>query len=148
MRGPDSNKQGESYRYADYTQKDTSEFFFWFYFTNKLLSPEVAYGFNIYMLPLMFTVITTDKLAQRRQSYFSRMLLTMKKKLFWMLNEQASCLWTKHFRHTFSLNTLRGASFLVLSCSFSMCFFCPFSILITLFGEEGAGLCAYRAFAC
>ena len=27
-----------------------------------------------------------------------------------------------------------------------MCFFCPFSILITLLGEEGAGLCAYRAF--
>ena len=24
-----------------------------------------------------------------------------------------------------------------------MCFFCPFSILITLLGEEGAGLCAY-----
>ena len=29
-----------------------------------------------------------------------------------------------------------------------MCFFCPFSILITLLGEEGAGLCAYRAFVC
>ena len=27
-------------------------------------------------------------------------------------------------------------------------FFCPFSILITLLGEEGAGLCAYRAFVC
>ena len=27
-----------------------------------------------------------------------------------------------------------------------MCFFCPFSILITLFGEGGAGLRAYRAF--
>ena len=27
-------------------------------------------------------------------------------------------------------------------------FFCPFSILITLFWEEGAGLCAYRAFVC
>ena len=25
-------------------------------------------------------------------------------------------------------------------------FFCPFSILITLLWEEGAGLCAYRAF--
>ena len=24
-----------------------------------------------------------------------------------------------------------------------MCFFCPFSILITLLGEKGAGLCAY-----
>ena len=29
--------------------------------------------------------------------------------------------------------------------SLSMSFFCPFSILITLFEEEGAGLCAYRA---
>ena len=27
-------------------------------------------------------------------------------------------------------------------------FFCPLSILITLLGEEGAGLCAYRAFVC
>ena len=44
--------------------------------------------------------------------------------------------------------TLRGASCLVLSCSLSMCFFCPFSILITLFGEEGAGLYAYCAFVC
>ena len=26
--------------------------------------------------------------------------------------------------------------------------FCPFSILITLLGEEGAGLCAYREFVC
>ena len=25
---------------------------------------------------------------------------------------------------------------------------CPFSILITLLGEEGAGLCACRAFVC
>ena len=25
---------------------------------------------------------------------------------------------------------------------------CPFSILIILRGEEGAGLCAYRAFVC
>ena len=44
--------------------------------------------------------------------------------------------------------TLRAALCLVLSCSLSMCFFCPFSILITLLGEEGAGLCAYRAFVC
>ena len=29
---------------------------------------------------------------------------------------------------------------MVLPCSLSMCFFCPFSILITLLGEEGAGL--------
>ena len=34
----------------------------------------------------------------------------------------------------------------MLSCSLSVCFFCPFSILITLLGEEGAGLCADRAF--
>ena len=27
-------------------------------------------------------------------------------------------------------------------------FFCPFSIFITLLGEEGAGLCAYRALVC
>ena len=26
--------------------------------------------------------------------------------------------------------------------------FCPFSILIILLGEEGAGLCAYPAFVC
>ena len=44
--------------------------------------------------------------------------------------------------------TLRGASCLVLPCSLSVCFFCPFSILITLLGEEGTGLCAYRAFVC
>ena len=44
--------------------------------------------------------------------------------------------------------TLRDASCLVLPCSLSVRFFCPFSILITLLGEEGAGLCAYRAFAC
>ena len=44
--------------------------------------------------------------------------------------------------------TLRGASCVVLSCSLSVCFFCPFSMFITLLGEEGAGLCAYRAFGC
>ena len=44
--------------------------------------------------------------------------------------------------------TLRGASCLVLPCSLSMCFFYHFSILITLLREEGAGLCAYRAFVC
>ena len=44
--------------------------------------------------------------------------------------------------------TLRGASCLVWPCSLSKCCFCPFSILITLLGEEGAGLCAYRAFVC
>ena len=42
--------------------------------------------------------------------------------------------------------TLRGASYLVLSGSLSMCFFCHFGILITLLGEEGTGLCAYRSF--
>ena len=31
---------------------------------------------------------------------------------------------------------LRGASCLVLPCSLSMCFLCPFSILITLFGKR------------
>ena len=35
---------------------------------------------------------------------------------------------------------------MVLPCSLSVCFFCPFGILITLLGEEGAGLCACRAF--
>ena len=44
---------------------------------------------------------------------------------------------------------LRGASwFKVFSCSFSSCFFIPFSIVITSFGEEGARLCASRAFVC
>ena len=33
-----------------------------------------------------------------------------------------------------------------LALSLSMYFVCPFSILITLLGEEGAGLCAYSAF--
>ena len=27
-------------------------------------------------------------------------------------------------------------------------FFCPFNILITLLGEEGVGICAYRACVC
>ena len=35
-----------------------------------------------------------------------------------------------------------------LSLLFVYVFFCPFTILITLLGEEGAGLCAYRAFVC
>ena len=35
-----------------------------------------------------------------------------------------------------------------LALLFVYLFFCPFSILITLLGEEGAGLCAYRAFVC
>ena len=44
--------------------------------------------------------------------------------------------------------TLRGVSCLVLPCSLSMCFVCIFSILITLLGEEEAGLCVYRIFIC
>ena len=43
---------------------------------------------------------------------------------------------------------LRGTSCLVLPCSLSSCFFSPFSIVITSLGEEGAGLCASRAFVC
>ena len=35
-----------------------------------------------------------------------------------------------------------------LTLLFVYVFFCHFRILITLFGEEGAGLCAYRAFVC
>ena len=35
-----------------------------------------------------------------------------------------------------------------LSLLFDYVFFCSFSILITLLGEEGAGLCAYREFVC
>ena len=35
-----------------------------------------------------------------------------------------------------------------LTLLFVYVFFCPFSILITLLGEEEAGLCAYRAFVC
>ena len=35
-----------------------------------------------------------------------------------------------------------------LALLFVYVFFCPFSALITLVGETGAGLCAYRAFVC
>ena len=42
----------------------------------------------------------------------------------------------------------RGASCLVSPCSLSSRFFRPSSTVITLLGEEGAGLCAYRAFVC
>ena len=35
-----------------------------------------------------------------------------------------------------------------LALLFVYVFFCLFSILITLLREEGAGLCAYRAFVC
>ena len=42
---------------------------------------------------------------------------------------------------------LRGAScFKVFPCSLSSCFVIPLSIVITSLGEEGAGLCASRAF--
>ena len=44
---------------------------------------------------------------------------------------------------------LRSAScFKVVPCSLSSCFVIPFSIVITSLGEEGAGLCASRAFVC
>ena len=42
----------------------------------------------------------------------------------------------------------RGVSYLVLSRSLSSCFDSPSSIVITSFGEEGAGLYASRAFVC
>ena len=45
--------------------------------------------------------------------------------------------------HFFSSSWCRGLA-AASACSSS----CPFSILITLLGEEGAGLCAYRAFVC
>ena len=35
-----------------------------------------------------------------------------------------------------------------LALLFVYMFFCPFSILITLLGKEGVGLCAYRACVC
>ena len=35
-----------------------------------------------------------------------------------------------------------------LALLFEYVFFLSFSILITFLGEEGAGLCAYRAFVC
>ena len=44
---------------------------------------------------------------------------------------------------------LRGASFFkVFPRSLSSCFVIPFSIVITSLGEEGAGLCASRAYIC
>ena len=44
---------------------------------------------------------------------------------------------------------LRDAScFKVVPCSLSSCFFIPFSIVITSLVEEGACLCAFRAFVC
>ena len=38
--------------------------------------------------------------------------------------------------------------FKVFPCSLSSCFVIPFSFVITSLGEEGAGLCASRAFVC
>ena len=44
---------------------------------------------------------------------------------------------------------LRGAlCFKVFPCSWSSCVVIPFSIVITSLGEEGAGMCASRAFVC
>ena len=44
---------------------------------------------------------------------------------------------------------LQDAScFKVFPCSLSSCFVIPFSIVITSLGEDGAGLCASRAFVC
>ena len=44
---------------------------------------------------------------------------------------------------------LRGAScFKVFPCSLSSCFVISFSIVIASLGEEGAGVCASRAFVC
>ena len=49
---------------------------------------------------------------------------------------------------------LWGTLCLVLPCSLSVCFFCPFGGLVALLGEwggglgGGAGLCAYGAFVC
>ena len=39
-----------------------------------------------------------------------------------------------------------ASCFKIFPCSLSSCFFIPFSIVITSLGEEGAGLCASRAF--
>ena len=35
-----------------------------------------------------------------------------------------------------------------LALLFVLGFFCPYSVLITLLGKEGASVCAYRAFVC
>ena len=44
---------------------------------------------------------------------------------------------------------VRGAScFNVFPCSLSSCFVVPINTVITSLGEEGAGLCALRAFVC
>ena len=43
---------------------------------------------------------------------------------------------------------LQGTSCLVLPCSFSLCFFSPFSSVIASLGEEGASLFAPPAIFC
>ena len=41
-----------------------------------------------------------------------------------------------------------SSCFKILLCSLSSCFFMHFSIEITSLEEEGAGICASRAFVC
>ena len=49
----------------------------------------------------------------------------------------------------YGLYTTGASCFLkVFPCSLSSCFFILFSIVINSLGEEGAGLCASRAFVC
>ena len=48
----------------------------------------------------------------------------------------------------FVVYTTGASCFKVFPCSLSSCFFILFSIVITSLGEEGAGLCASRAFVC
>ena len=52
-----------------------------------------------------------------------------------------------HGLHRIYLEPSRAFMF-SLALLFVYVFSCPFSILITLLGEEGAGFCAYRAFVC
>ena len=44
--------------------------------------------------------------------------------------------------------TTDASFFKVFPCFLSSCFFILFGIVITSLGEEGAGLCASRAFVC
>ena len=80
----------------------------------------------------------------------------------WSLCSSCKCLLAMHtlFCVTYSLPpgvegwlrlllvAIPGLFCLPLPCSLSTCFFSSFSILIILLREEGAGLCAYRAFVC
>ena len=43
---------------------------------------------------------------------------------------------------------IHASCFKVFPCSLSPCFVIPFSNVISSLGEEGAGLCASRAFVC